>query len=62
MTTRVGLHFPSDLAFDTWEQAGHKISRLIDSSAWCLGDWLVYGQDRYADRYRNAVAAAVMAP
>ena len=32
--------------------------RIADSSAWCLGDWLIYGQHLYADRYRHAVAMA----
>jgi hypothetical protein len=31
---------------------------VVSSSAWCLGDWLVYGQLRYADRYQDAIAAA----
>ncbi|MYW02375.1 LmbU [Streptomyces sp. SID3343] len=34
------------------------IFRIADSSAWCLGDWLVYGQERYADRYQTGVEAA----
>jgi hypothetical protein len=58
MTTRVGLHLPDQLPYDAWEEAGQKIFRIVDSSAWCLGDWLVYGQDRYDDRYRRAVDAA----
>jgi hypothetical protein len=58
LTTRVGLRFPENLTYDSWEHAGHQISRVVNSSTWCLGDWLVYGQERYADRYRQAVAAA----
>lgn len=58
MVTRVGLEFPATLEFGTWEQAGVKIARIADSSAWCLGDWLIYGQHVYTDRYRHAVAMA----
>ncbi|MGW6918980.1 LmbU family transcriptional regulator [Kitasatospora sp. NPDC054939] len=58
LTTRLGLRMPSALTFDRWEQAGLQIFRVADSSAWCLGDWLVYGQDRYADRYQAGVEAA----
>lgn len=58
MVTRVGLEFPAALEFGAWEQAGVKIARIADSSAWCLGDWLIYGQHIYADRYRQAVAMA----
>lgn len=57
MVTRVGLELPSGLDFRSWEQAGAKIARIADSSAWCLGDWLLYGQDRYTDRYRQTIAA-----
>jgi hypothetical protein len=55
LTTRVGLKLPSRLTYDTWERAGHQIARIVDSSAWCLGDWLVYGQEEYTDRYRRAI-------
>lgn len=46
-TTRVGLKIPTSLTYDRWEKAGQHIFQVADSSAWCLGDWLVYGQDRY---------------
>ncbi|NUT48437.1 MAG: LmbU family transcriptional regulator [Saccharothrix sp.] len=58
MTTPIGLSFPGATTFDTWERAGHQIARIANSSAWYLGDWLVYGQDKYTDRYRRAVDAA----
>ncbi|KAA2253101.1 LmbU [Solihabitans fulvus] len=43
------------MTFDAWERAGHQISRVVNSSAWYLGDWLVFGQDKYANRYSRAV-------
>ncbi|MFB7664821.1 LmbU family transcriptional regulator [Kitasatospora sp. NPDC056138] len=58
LVTRVGLRIVNALAFNVWEQAGLKIARAHDSSAWCLGDWIVYGQSRYENRYREAVDAA----
>jgi hypothetical protein len=57
LTTRTGLRFPKNVSFDAWERAGLQISRIVDSFAWCIGDWLVYGQLRYPDRYRQAVEA-----
>ncbi len=56
MITRVGLKFARALDYQTWQRAGLKISRIADASAWCLGDWLVYGQNRHPDRYREAIA------
>ncbi|MBB5958524.1 hypothetical protein FHS29_005132 [Saccharothrix tamanrassetensis] len=58
LTTRVGLRIPDSLNFDTWERAGVQLSRIADSSVWCLGDWLIYGQSNYVDRYRQAVEMA----
>jgi len=58
MTTPVGLTFPAEVTYESWERAGRQIATIVSSSAWYLGDWLVYGQDRYADRYRRAVDTA----
>jgi len=58
MVTRVGLKIPKALDYNSWQQAGLKISRIADASAWCLGDWLIYGQSRHPDRYREAIAVA----
>ena len=58
LTTRVGLRLPAGLSFEEWKQAGPKLFRIADSSAWCLGDWLVHGQERYGDRYRIATQEA----
>ncbi|MFY1623840.1 LmbU family transcriptional regulator [Micromonospora sp. WMMD735] len=55
LTTRVGLRIPAALTFERWQHAGSQISRIVDSSAWCLGDWLVYGQREYSDRYLRAI-------
>ncbi|MBB5855699.1 LmbU family transcriptional regulator [Amycolatopsis umgeniensis] len=51
-----GLMLPRDLSYDSWAQTGVKVARIANSSAWCLGDWLVCGQQRYPDRYQQAVA------
>lgn len=58
LTTRVGLQIPHDLEFDAWEHAGRQLAGIVDSSAWWLGDWLVYGKDNYADRYERGIRAA----
>lgn len=57
LTTKVGLHIPAALSFDEWELAGHRLSGIVDSSCWWLGDWLVYGRERYADRYQRGIEA-----
>jgi hypothetical protein len=51
----VGLHLPHRLSFDRWLTMGQQLSAIATSSAWCLGDWVVYGQDTYTGRYRAAI-------
>lgn len=58
LLTAVGLRIPAELSFEDWEQAGRRLSGIVDSSTWCLGDWLVHGKLHYSDRYKKAVTAA----
>ncbi|MFJ2766860.1 LmbU family transcriptional regulator [Streptomyces sp. NPDC087300] len=55
-TERTSLALPTGLPLESWRQVGQRLTRLNDSSQWWLGDWLVYGQDRYPERYRRAVS------
>lgn len=50
-----GLQFRQRLPFENWLTIGKQLSDIYTSSAWCLGDWLLYGQAAYAGRYRNAI-------
>jgi len=50
-----GLELPQQLSFDRWREIGLQLSAVINSSAWCLGDWLVYGEAAYEGRYRKAI-------
>jgi hypothetical protein len=54
---RMGLELPSSvkLPFDRWLHIGELLSTVRTSSAWCLGDWLVYGETMYTGRYRDAI-------
>ena len=52
---RVGLQFPRQLAFEAWLGVGAQLAAVAGSSAWCLGDWLIYGQAAYGGRYRDAI-------
>ncbi len=51
----VGLLFPEhDVSFDQWRRVGVRIAKTADLTAWCLGDWLAYGESAFAGRYRQA--------
>jgi hypothetical protein len=50
-----GLRLPRQLPFERWLQVGRQLADIYTSSAWCLGDWLVYGEAAYDGRYREAI-------
>jgi hypothetical protein len=52
---RIGLRLPRQLSFKRWLSIGMQLSDFCSSSAWCLGDWLVYGEAAYSGRYRDAI-------
>lgn len=58
LVTRVGLQIPDNITYEDWENAGSKLARVFDTSAWCLGDWIVHGQDRFRQRYLFAIKQA----
>jgi hypothetical protein len=56
VTRRIGLQVSRALSFDEWNRIGMQLSLIADSSAWWLGDWLVYGEIHFAKRYQHAIA------
>jgi hypothetical protein len=50
-----GLRLPGHLPFERWLVIGRQLAGINSSTAWCLGDWLVYGERAYASRYREAI-------
>ncbi|MET0233714.1 MAG: LmbU family transcriptional regulator [Kibdelosporangium sp.] len=54
----IGLQIPASLNYDEWAKTGRQLSGIADSSAWWLGDWLVFGKANYSDRYQLAIQSA----
>ncbi|MFB7632021.1 LmbU family transcriptional regulator [Streptomyces sp. NPDC056149] len=52
---RTTLELPSGISLDDWQRIGKQLYVAADSSAWWLGDWLIYGRSAYPDRYQRAV-------
>jgi hypothetical protein len=52
---RIGMRFPRQLSYDKWLGIGRQLATVQTSSAWCLGDWLIHGEDVYSGRYRDAI-------
>jgi hypothetical protein len=55
LTRRTSLALPAKIPLDEWRRIGKQIFAISESSAWWLGDWLIYGQARYPDRYKRAI-------
>jgi hypothetical protein len=52
---RIGLRIPPRFSYERWLAMGKQLSSLASSSAWCLGDWLTYGEAAFNGRYREAI-------
>jgi hypothetical protein len=50
-----GLQIPEGISFKTWTGMGLKLLGLSNAYAWCLGDWVIYGEQTYGQRYRLAL-------
>ncbi len=59
-TTRTQLRLPDRLLQAEWVRIRQQICLISDASSWWLGDWLVYGQDKFPDRYRRAMAGTAL--
>jgi hypothetical protein len=45
--TPVGLELAKDLTFGEWRAIAASFGTALQSAAWCIGDWLVYGERRW---------------
>ena len=46
--TPSGLRFNSDLTFEEWSELAPQIGDALKSMAFVIGDWLVYGEEKFA--------------
>ncbi|MFD8146659.1 LmbU family transcriptional regulator [Streptomyces sp. NPDC059708] len=53
--TKSGMTFSPAMPQRSWEEIGSQLRDLASSSAWWLGDWLLFGETAYSGRYREAV-------
>jgi hypothetical protein len=56
-TTRSCLYLRRGMSFADWVRIGHDLMCISSASAWWLGDWIVYGQRAYRQRYMAALEA-----
>jgi hypothetical protein len=48
----VDVRIEDGLSFAEWMSIGRRLLTLHSASAWWIGDWLVYGEWRYGEKYR----------
>jgi hypothetical protein len=39
---------------ETWQDIGQQITTISESSSWWIADWIVFGQEKFPDRYKVA--------
>ncbi|MFG2229843.1 LmbU family transcriptional regulator [Streptomyces sp. NPDC048723] len=60
LTRRSSLSLPPDFPLNEWKRLGKHLYLITDSSSWWLGDWLIFGQDTYPGRYRQAMEETLL--
>lgn len=55
MLRKSGLLFARGLRFNKWEAIGQQLLSVNESTTWWIADWIAYGEQRFQDRYRDAV-------
>jgi hypothetical protein len=53
--TVTGWIAPLNLSFEEWERVGYALADIDQSFRWLLGDWLVYGEWKYGEKYAQAI-------
>lgn len=53
--TPTRLVLPEKLSFDHWERIGRQLQLADLAVRWWIGDWLVYGEQRYGEKYSQAL-------
>jgi len=48
------LELPPDLPYERWERLGKTLKDMEKGVQFWLGDWLLYGESHYPDRYTQA--------
>lgn len=50
-----GLVLHSSISYEQWSSIGAELLSMAEALSWAIGDWLVYGEMHYPDRYMQAV-------
>ena len=59
--TPTGIQFNEDLTFEEWDSLGQKIAPIGKSIGFIIGDWINYGENRYGEKYEEALGRTGLA-
>lgn len=45
--TPTGLLLDDDVSFEEWQAIATSFGKALNAAAWCIGDWLVYGERKW---------------
>ena len=51
----VGLEMIVELTYDEWAAMGPELGHRQRVSTWCVGDWLNYGEQKWGEKYAQAL-------
>ena len=54
--TDYGLDIRGTRSYRQWEAYGPVAAALVKNAMWVLGDWLLYGEHKWPDRYAQAMS------
>lgn len=53
--TPTSLKLPEKLSFDHWQRIGRQLQLADLAVQWWIGDWLVFGERKYSEKYSQAL-------
>lgn len=53
--TKVGAIFPANMSYEEWEACGKNMRGARESLKFYLGDWILFGEAAYGERYSQAL-------
>lgn len=48
---------PADMSYEVWKEVGQRFQRVNSSINWWLGDWINAGENKWGDKYTQALEA-----
>lgn len=53
--SQTGLRIKTKISFEHWQRLGDLLRRAESGIQWWLGDWMIYGEHQYKEKYAQAI-------